>query len=224
MPIPNYFHVFYALLQLRRCARRRLRPIQSRAVTLCKLDNLEIVPKWSHIRFSLLFYRRSELCDKFVVSQYFHDVLREMDLSNVSKSILVLFCGLSVGRKTGSARTTYNAFRPLCHTLRELSFRKYFTHTHLKVLTFPMLRIMSCDFSLKGVYAYFCLRSAFNASQFESFGLVDQLFDCFLTCVIFLLSCRMEQPLNPIVDFTGAGLPALSRMALDALSSMRVVS
>ena len=65
VPIHNCFHVFYVLLRctrmydlllkFRRSVRRMLRSIQSRSVTLCKSDNFEIVPIWSHIPFYLHF-------------------------------------------------------------------------------------------------------------------------------------------------------------------------
>ena len=63
VPVPNCFHVFYALLRCTRlydlllkfrCSMRRmLRPIQSRAVTLWKSDNFEIVPNMESYLFCL---------------------------------------------------------------------------------------------------------------------------------------------------------------------------
>ena len=47
------------LLKSRRRVRRMLRPIQSRTVTLCKSDNFEIVPTWSHILLYLLYICRN---------------------------------------------------------------------------------------------------------------------------------------------------------------------
>ena len=63
------------LLKFRRSVRRRFSPIQSRAVTPCKLDNVLIVPIWSHILQS-----QCELRGKFVVSQCSHDARRELDI------------------------------------------------------------------------------------------------------------------------------------------------
>ena len=72
VPISICFHVFNALLRctrmhdlllkVRRSVRRMLRPTQSRAVSLCKLDNFEIVPIWSHISFYFCVMNRNVSC------------------------------------------------------------------------------------------------------------------------------------------------------------------
>ena len=69
------------LLQLRRSVRRRLRHIQSRAVTLCKSDMFGISSRWILLPYSLLFQPQCEQRDKFVVSQCSHDARHEVDLS-----------------------------------------------------------------------------------------------------------------------------------------------
>ena len=56
--------------------RRRLRPIQSRAVTLCKSDWFEIDVRWNYI----LFQPQCELRAKFFVFQCSHEARREVDL------------------------------------------------------------------------------------------------------------------------------------------------
>ena len=74
------------LLRVRRSVRGILRPIQSRSVMLCKVH---ILKSFQYIVISLLIcllWPRRELRDKFVVSQYFHDVRREIDLS-LSRSL-----------------------------------------------------------------------------------------------------------------------------------------
>ena len=63
VPVPNCFHVFYACLRCTlmydlllffcRSMRRMLRHIQSRAVTLCKSENFEIVPNMESYPFCL---------------------------------------------------------------------------------------------------------------------------------------------------------------------------
>ena len=109
--------------------------IQSRSVTLCKLDNLEIVPMLCHIPLYLPFWQRRKLRDKFVFSQYFQDVRREMDLclsrsleSICINSILVQFARFVCRTEPDSASTIYNAFCQVCQTMRALNFVRYFTH------------------------------------------------------------------------------------------------
>ena len=71
---------------------RRLRPIPSRSVTLCKVHFFEIEPRWIFIPLSLPFSPRRELRDKFVASLYIHDVRRDMD-SSLSRSFESIMAG-----------------------------------------------------------------------------------------------------------------------------------
>ena len=72
------------LLKFRHSVRRRLRPIQSRAVTLCNSDNLEVVPIYGVISLFICLFNRSVSCviNLFVVSQCSHDARRELHLSS----------------------------------------------------------------------------------------------------------------------------------------------
>ena len=184
------------LLRLRRGVRRILRPIQSRSVTLCEVDNSEIVPKKCHIPFYLPFWLRRELRDKFVVSQCFHDVRPEMDLSSsrrlesiVHKIDPCSICTSLVFRtQASSASTEYNALRPVCQTMRALNCWRYFTH--LEVLHVSH----AADHALR-LFAEWVVREILPQVGFQCLSiwmrseLMNQLFDCFLACVIFLLNC-----------------------------------
>ena len=51
-----------------------------------------------------------------------------------------------------------------------------------------------------------------RSSNWVRFELMNQLFDYFFTCMVFLLNCRVWWSLNPRIDFTETGLPVLAGM------------
>ena len=75
-------------LHLKVChsVRRRVRHIQSRAVTSCESDMFGITPRWIYIPFSSPSLPQYELRDKLVAPQCSHDARREVNLS-LSRSV-----------------------------------------------------------------------------------------------------------------------------------------
>ena len=179
---------------MRRSVRRILRPIQSRFVTLCTLDKHEIAP----IPFYLPFWPRRDLRVRFFVSQYFHDVRRKMDLS-LSRSLESMMhqvdhcsiCAFGCRTQAGSASAIHNPFCPVCQTMRALNFWRYAPHLevlHVSQAADHVLRLFAESF----VRVILPQVGFHRLSIGMRFDLTNQLFDCFLACVIFMLNCKMR--------------------------------
>ena len=74
--------------------------------------------------------------------------------------------------------------------MRALNFRRYFTHLEV-------LHVSHAADHVPRLFAEWVVRVILPQVGFQRlsiwmrFELVNQLFDCFLACVIFLVNCRM---------------------------------
>ena len=135
-----------------------------------------------------------ELCNKAFALPFVHDELRELglSLSRSSESIehqtdLCSICDLFL--KVASMFRKYNI------QCRSSTIVKQWWHRTLEVIShiskyrvFPMLLIISFDFSLNGLNAWSFFQVSFQRfAIWMSFKLMDQLFDCFPAGVILSL-------------------------------------
>ena len=122
-------------LKFRRSARRKLRPIQSRAVTLCKMDNFETFQYGVVSLFLCLFFRNvscvvnslslSVPMTRAVSWTFLYHVLWN---PQCIKSIRVHFKRFLCEIRAGSACTIADSCRPVRQTLRAAEFVGKISH------------------------------------------------------------------------------------------------